>query len=92
MSENSASNVIFFKPRALPEKHAEHIGADEAHHMALYALTKYVAEKLELKQETIEAMLLSAFELRNLEEFRECDFNSAMEYIVGLLADNAVIH
>jgi hypothetical protein len=66
--------------------------ADIAHCMALYALTKYVAEKLELKRVIVEAMVLSAFELRSLEQFLKCGFNDTIKYIVSLLADNAVVH
>jgi hypothetical protein len=92
MSGNDISNVITFRPRKFPKMPAVHQGMERISLTMLYALTEYAANKLEIGQKTVQAMVVAALGMRCFEQMQKDDFERASKYIVNLLDDHTVRH
>jgi hypothetical protein len=65
---------------------------DHVYLTMLYALTQYAADKLEIGQETVQAMVVSALGFRCFDQLKKGDFERVAEYVVGLLDDHVSVH
>jgi hypothetical protein len=92
MREKDISNVIAFRPRKFPKMPVVHHGMERISLTMLYALTEYAANKLEIGQKTVQAMVVAALGIRCFEQMQKDDFERASNYIVDLLDDHAVRH
>lgn len=83
------SNVVRFKPKNSLEKREGSSRMDRAHVTMLYALTQYAVSQLEIGQDAVLAMLLSAFQIRCLEQLQQTDFDRAVAFVERIIEEHA---